>query len=87
MTGYAVIAAIVSPYVSDPLYRTVIAWGKPLLADKLQEERKAGYSLGALIWEPSLTNNLRRKHLLSIPFGAIAAFSAILFAYNAGRSN
>lgn len=75
MTGYAFIAAIVSLYVSDALYRTVIAWAK-LLPDKLQEERKVSYSIGALIWEPSLPNNLGRKYLLSIAFGAIASFSA-----------
>jgi len=87
MTSYTVIAAIVSLYVSDPLYRTVIAWARPLLTDKMQEEPKASNTLGALIWEPSLPNDLRRKYLLSIAFGAIAAFFAVLFAYTAGRSN
>ena len=87
MTGYAVIAAIVSLYVSDALYRTVVARATPLLPDNLQEERKASYSLGALIWEPSFPNELRRKYLWSIAFGALAGFCVVFFAYNTGHSN
>jgi hypothetical protein len=87
MTGYAVLAAIVCLFVSDALFRTVVAWAKPLLPENLQEERKASYSLGALIWESSFPDDLRRKYLLSIAFGVIAGLCVVLIAYNTDHSN
>jgi len=74
MIGNPVIAAIVSQYVSDALYRTIAERATPLLPDNPQEERKASYSLDALLWEPSIPNHLRRKYLLSIAFGVLAGF-------------
>ena len=87
MIGNPVIAAIVSQYVSDALYRTIAERAMPLLPDNPHEERKASYSLGALIWEPSFPNELRRKYLWSIAFGALAGFCVVFFAYNTGHSN
>lgn len=85
MTGFAVIGALIFLYVSDALYRTVVARAKPLFPLNLQEEHKASFALGALIWERSFPADLRRKYLLSIGFGAIAAFCVALIAYNKGH--
>jgi hypothetical protein len=87
MTGYAVLTAIVCLYVSDSFYRTIIARAKLLLPENLQEERKASYSLGALIWQPSFPDDLRRKYVLSVGFGAVAAFCVTLVAYNTRHPN
>ena len=87
MTGYAVLAALAFLYVSDALYRTVVARAKPLMPDNLQEDRKASYSLGAFVWQPSFPADLRRKYLWSIAFGAMAAFCVTLVAYNTRHPN
>ncbi len=47
MTGFAIIAALISFYVSDMLYRSVVARAKPLFPSNLQDERAASFSLGA----------------------------------------
>ena len=87
MTGLAVLAAIVFLYVSDALYRSVVARAKSQFPSDLQEERKASYVLGAFIWQRSFPAELRRKYLWSIGFGALAAFCVVVIAYTTGHSN
>ena len=87
MTGLAVLGALVFLYVSDALYRSVVARAKPLLPLNFQEERKASYVLGAFIWQQSFPANLRRKYLLSIASGAMAALCVVLIAYSTSHSN
>jgi hypothetical protein len=86
MTGFAIIAALISFYVSDMFYKSVVARAKPLFPSNLQDERAASFSLGAYIWQPAFPAELRRKYLLSIGFGALAAFWVALIAYNTGHS-
>ena len=87
MTGYAVIAALVFLYVSDFLYRTVVARAKPLFPLSMQEEHKASFSLGAILWQPAFPADLRRKYLLSIGSGVMAGLCVVIVAYNTGHPN
>jgi len=87
MTGYVIIGALVFLFVSDALYRSVVTRAKPLFPLSLQEERRASFALGALLWERSFPADLRRKYLLSIGSAALAVFCVALFAYITGHSN
>ncbi|MGH6726691.1 MAG: hypothetical protein ACREB8_09130 [Pseudolabrys sp.] len=87
MTGYAMLAALAFLYVSDSLHRSVVKRARPLMPDSLQEERKASYALGVFIWDQSFPDDLRRKYLWSVTFGAMAAFCVTLVAYNTRHPN
>jgi hypothetical protein len=87
MTGYAAIAAIVFLYVSDFLYRAVVARAKSLFPPNLQEERKASFSLGAILWLPFFPADLRRKYLWSIGFAVMGGFCVVIVSYNTGHRN
>jgi hypothetical protein len=87
MTGYAVFAGIVCMYVSDRLYRSVVARARPLFPESEREERKANYSLGALLWQPAFPDGLRRKYLWSGGFAVLAALFVTIIAYNTRHPN
>ena len=87
MTGYAVLAALVFLFTSDALYRKVVARAAPLLPLSLQAEAAASFSLGAVIWERTIPNDLRRKYLLSIGFAAMAGLCVTVVAYDTGHPN
>ena len=85
ITGIAIIAAIVFLFVSDSLYRTVVARAKPLFPANLQDTDKASFSLGAFMWEANFPNELRRKYLWSIGFATLAGACVTLTAYKTGH--
>jgi hypothetical protein len=87
MTGCALIAAIFFLYLSDFLYRAVVARARPLYPPLLQEERKASFSLGAILWLPFFPTDLRRKYFWSIGFAIMGGFCVVVVSYNTGHRN
>ncbi len=85
IAGLAIVAAIVCLFVSDTLYRSVVAGARPLLPENLRTEAQASFSLGAIMWQPAFPVALRRRYLLSILFALIAGFCVVLFLLRLGH--
>lgn len=85
IAGLAIVAAIVCLFVSDALYRSVVAHARPLLPAAMQAEAQASFSLGAFMWRPAFPVALRRRYLLSILFALIAGFCVVLLLLRLGH--